>query len=322
MNKYVCFISHSSITSRCTAPTSSSDCQHILDRSFSSQRYNNPQWYGTNTHATNLSNGCHGSGTYPGGTGLQRCLSTSQFMNGGLNLSSGGIGPNATATTTSAGQPGGRLLGNSQSLDNPASGTGHSYHSQFCGQGAGQPHGRLHKSLSFAFQTPMFTDDPIHHTCHQVSGYAADYPPPSRCYSRFSIPRFYGQQANEDEIMRKYPSHNLVLGRLCSGPVLNRSISKDQKHFPTGPEGVSPQKQAQLAAGGTSRRRRLSFESFNDRDDKLLVANTISFINADCTKRRKVNGFVAHRLPPFAKLYIVRCYSHLPACGKVPSIII
>uniref|UniRef100_A0A4Y0BMK8 Major facilitator superfamily (MFS) profile domain-containing protein n=1 Tax=Anopheles funestus TaxID=62324 RepID=A0A4Y0BMK8_ANOFN len=181
------YSTNGSITSRCTAPTSSSDCQHILDRSFSSQRYNNPQWYGTNTHATNLSNGCHGSGTYPGGTGLQRCLSTSQFMNGGLNLSSGGIGPNASATTTTAG-PGARLLGNSQSLDNPASGqAGFSYHSPFCGQSAGQPHGRLHKSLSFAFQTPMFSDDPIHHTCQQASGYAADYPPPSRCYSRCEL---------------------------------------------------------------------------------------------------------------------------------------
>uniref|UniRef100_A0A182WH16 Major facilitator superfamily (MFS) profile domain-containing protein n=1 Tax=Anopheles minimus TaxID=112268 RepID=A0A182WH16_9DIPT len=183
------YSTNGSITSRCTAPTSSSDCQHILDRSFSSQRYNNPQWYGTNTHATNLSNGCHGSGTYPGGTGLQRCLSTSQFMNGGLNLSSGGIGPNASATTTTAG-PGARLLGNSQSLDNPASGqagTGFSYHSPFCGQSADQPHGRLHKSLSFAFQTPMFSDDPIHHTCQQASGYAADYPPPSRCYSRCEL---------------------------------------------------------------------------------------------------------------------------------------
>uniref|UniRef100_A0ABK8FRK8 Monocarboxylate transporter n=2 Tax=Anopheles gambiae TaxID=7165 RepID=A0ABK8FRK8_ANOGA len=196
------YSTNGSITSRCTAPTSSSDCQHILDRSFSSQRYNNnpQQWYSGNTHATNLSNGCHGSGSYPGGPSLQRCLSTSQFMNGGLNLSSGGIGPNSTATTAAtAPGTGGRLLGNSQSLDNPtnngqlgggagsAGGTGFSYHSPFCGQGAGQPHGRLHKSLSFAFQTPMFSDDPIHHTCQQASGYAADYPPPSRCYSRCEL---------------------------------------------------------------------------------------------------------------------------------------
>uniref|UniRef100_A0A182NEZ4 Major facilitator superfamily (MFS) profile domain-containing protein n=1 Tax=Anopheles dirus TaxID=7168 RepID=A0A182NEZ4_9DIPT len=193
------YSTNGSITSRCTAPTSSSDCQHILDRSFSSQRYNNPQWYGTNTHATNLSNGCHGSG------GLQRCLSTSQFMNGGLNLSSGGIGPNSTtgaaaaaaaaagapASAATSGGPGGRLLGNSQSLDNPTVGGqttgGFSYHSPFCSTGQ-QPHGRLHKSLSFAFQTPMFSDDPMHHTCQQASGpYAPDYPPPSRCYSRCEL---------------------------------------------------------------------------------------------------------------------------------------
>ncbi|XP_053672496.1 uncharacterized protein LOC128722838 [Anopheles nili] len=194
------YSTNGSITSRCTAPTSSSDCQHILDRSFSSQRYNNPQWYGGNTHATNLSNGCHGSGSFAGGPsgGLQRCLSTSQFMNGGLNLSSGAIatgtsapaGPSGTSAGVTGSGPvgsGGRLLGNSQSLDNPTGGASFSYHSPFCGQGAGQPHGRLHKSLSFAFQSPMFNDDPMHHTCQLGSGYAADYPPPSRCYSRCEL---------------------------------------------------------------------------------------------------------------------------------------
>ncbi|XP_058124041.1 uncharacterized protein LOC131281545 [Anopheles ziemanni] len=195
------YSTNGSITSRCTAPTSSSDCQHILDRSFSSQRYNNPHWYGTSTHTSNLANGCHGSGSYAGAgpASLQRCLSTSQFMNGGLNLSSSGLGPGTTGNAGGAGTVGGgtghtgagtgHILGNSQSLDNPATVAGggfSSYHGAFCGQSAGQPHGRLHKSLSFAFQSPMFSDDPMHHTCHQAS-YAADYPPPSRCYSRCEV---------------------------------------------------------------------------------------------------------------------------------------
>ncbi|XP_058056633.1 uncharacterized protein LOC131208008 [Anopheles bellator] len=187
------YSTNGSITSRCTVPTSSSaDCQHILDRSFSSHRYNNPPWYGggTNTLATNLSNGCHGTtGSFSAAAGppgtLQRGLSTSQFMNGGLNLSSG-----ATAGTSGTA---GHLLGNSQSVDNPQPGPAGggqpfgSYHSPYCGQaGSGtMPHGRLHKSLSFAFQTPMFSDDPVHHTC-QLASYAADYPP-SRCYSRCEV---------------------------------------------------------------------------------------------------------------------------------------
>ncbi|XP_035774947.1 uncharacterized protein LOC118457456 [Anopheles albimanus] len=217
------YSTNGSITSRCTAPTSSSvDCQHILDRSFSSQRYPGGgagpgQWYtGTNTHVTNLSNGCHGnsaSGSYGNANNsasaasapgpLQRCLSTSQFMNGGLNLSGGaGGGTGATAAATAgvsraAGTgTGGHLLGHSQSLDNPTAATAgsgtagsFSYHSPFCGHSGGHGgHGRLHKSLSFAFQSPMFagTDDPVHHTCHQGSSYAADYPP-SRCYSRCEL---------------------------------------------------------------------------------------------------------------------------------------
>uniref|UniRef100_A0A182IWM4 Monocarboxylate transporter n=1 Tax=Anopheles atroparvus TaxID=41427 RepID=A0A182IWM4_ANOAO len=203
------YSTNGSITSRCTAPTSSSDCQHILDRSFSSQRYNNPHWYGTSTHTTSLANGCHGSGSYagPGPVGLQRCLSTSQFMNGGLNLSSAGaLGPGTAVSSAGTGVGGaglsvggvggggvgGHLLGNSQSLDNPSTVAGgfNSYHSAFCGQGSSYHPGgggRLQKSLSFAFQTPpMFSDEPMHHTCQQAS-YAADYPPPSRCYSRCEV---------------------------------------------------------------------------------------------------------------------------------------
>ncbi|XP_053692970.1 uncharacterized protein LOC128741289 [Sabethes cyaneus] len=166
------YSANGSIISRCTAaPTSSSDCQHMLNRSFSSQRFNN-QWYST-TQSTNLSSGCNPSiGTY--GRQQQRCLSN-QFMNGGLALGSTSIG----------GVGGG-----------PVNAPSYNYHSPYC-QSAGQPHhhGRLHKSLSFAFQTPILTDDErfTHGGTRQPSGvqhaagqYAADYPL-SRCYSRCEV---------------------------------------------------------------------------------------------------------------------------------------
>ncbi|XP_062547904.1 monocarboxylate transporter 2-like isoform X1 [Armigeres subalbatus] len=163
------YSTNGSITSRCTVPTSSSDCQHMLNRSFSSQRFNN-QWY-PNTHSTNLSSGFQQASTY-GGTGgrqpQQRCLS-SQFMNGGPGMSLG----NGTSAPTNA--------------------ANYNYHSPYC-QSAGQSHhhhGRLHKSLSFAFQTPIVAneDRAQQHTFPQqpCSRYASDYPPPSRCYSRCEV---------------------------------------------------------------------------------------------------------------------------------------
>ncbi|XP_062705982.1 monocarboxylate transporter 12 isoform X2 [Aedes albopictus] len=177
------YSANGSITSRCTAPTSSSDCQHMLNRSFSSQRFNN-QWY-PNTHGTNLS-----SAAAYGGLGgqpqqpPQRCLS-SQFMNGGPGVALGngtGGGGGAGGTTGTA---------------------NYNYHSPYC-QSAGQPHhhhGRLHKSLSFAFQSPTVAneDRTPQHTFRQSSQYAADYPPPSRCYSRCEV---------HNPSHRGTPSHN------------------------------------------------------------------------------------------------------------------
>ncbi|XP_058452063.1 uncharacterized protein LOC131430851 isoform X1 [Malaya genurostris] len=161
------YSANGSITSRCTAPTSSSDCQHMLNRSFSSQRFNN-QWY-PNTLSTNLSSGCNPNvSKYGRQQHQQRCLSN-QFMNGSLPLGSASL-------------EGG-----------PPNVTSYSYHSPYC-QSVGQPHhGRLHKSLSFAFQTPVMTNDerfqPTNRQsaggCH-ASQHAADYPP-SRCYSRCEI---------------------------------------------------------------------------------------------------------------------------------------
>lgn len=163
---------HRSITSRCTAPTSSSDCQHMLNRSFSSsQRFNN-QWY-PNTHSTNLASGGHALVASQQGTGHgsqhhhppQRCFS-SQRMNGGPGLlGNGAAGPERGSAN-------------------------YNYHSPYC-QSAGQSHhqhGRLHKSLSFAFQSPtVANEDREQQSCQQqpASQYAADYPP-SRCYSRWA----------------------------------------------------------------------------------------------------------------------------------------
>lgn len=176
------YSANGSITSRCTAPTSSSDCQHMLNRSFSSQRFNN-QWY-PNTHSTNLSSGCQQGATAYGGIGgqpqpPQRCLS-SQFMNGGPGVA----------------------LGNGTSA--PGGTANYNYHSPYC-QSAGQPHhhhGRLHKSLSFAFQSPIVSNEDRGQqqtTFRQSSQYAADYPPPSRCYSRCEV---------HNPSHRGTPSHN------------------------------------------------------------------------------------------------------------------
>ncbi|XP_055636261.1 monocarboxylate transporter 7-like [Toxorhynchites rutilus septentrionalis] len=156
-----------SITSRCTAPTSSSDCHHMLNRSFSSQRFNN-QWY-PNTHSTNLSSSCQpGFGAYGGQQQPQQRCSSNQFVNGGVGL-----------------------LTSSTGLDGGATGVAnHSYHSPYCQSASQLHHGRLHKSLSFAFQTPMMTnEDRAQHTCQQGGQsrqYATEYPP-SRCYSRCEI---------------------------------------------------------------------------------------------------------------------------------------
>ncbi|XP_055596121.1 uncharacterized protein LOC129746484 isoform X2 [Uranotaenia lowii] len=184
------YSANGSITSRCTAPTSSTDCQRMLNRSFSSQRFNNHQWSYPNTQSTNMSSGYHPVGRGSFGSQSQRCLS-SQFMNGGLGLS-GGVGNSGPAGRSTTNLVGAAAAGSGQATHN------HNYHSPYC-QSRGQPHGhhhhgRLHKSLSFAFQTPFFDDEERSQPmggCQRMGGHggqytAADYPP-SRSYSRCEI---------------------------------------------------------------------------------------------------------------------------------------
>ncbi|XP_065085064.1 monocarboxylate transporter 2-like [Ochlerotatus camptorhynchus] len=224
------YSTNGSITSRCTAPTSSSDCQHMLNRSFSSsQRFNN-QWY-PNTHSTNLSSGCHPMAASQQGTGYggqqqqppQRCLS-SQFMNGGPGLLGNGAAGLERGTSNTA---------------------NYNYHSPYC-QSTGQSHhhhGRLHKSLSFAFQTPIVTnEDREQQSCRQQPGsqYAADYPP-SRCYSRCEV---HNPPQRNTPSHRRAPSvaavHPPPPGYICANglqnnPSRSRSVPEGLAHSHRGP---------------------------------------------------------------------------------------
>lgn len=115
-----------SITSHCTMP--STDCPDLLNRSFSSARYNN--WYSTSgTHCTSISNGC--APMHQRMTPTHRpCPTTNRCCY-----------PNMCPTLTRA----------------PSDGGGHN---------------RLHKSLSFAFQTPMTRNDMYRSYHGTPSGYA------------------------------------------------------------------------------------------------------------------------------------------------------
>lgn len=117
------YSANGSITSHCTMP---SDCPDLLNRSFSSARYNN--WYSTSgTHCTSISNGCNSM--HPRQTPAHRPYATSRCCHPA-------ICPPTCISTTDSG------------------------------------HGRLHKSLSFAFQTPMTRSD-IYRTYHGAPpGYA------------------------------------------------------------------------------------------------------------------------------------------------------
>lgn len=116
------YSANGSITSHCTMP---SDCPDLLNRSFSSARYNN--WYSTSgTQCTSVSNGCSSmhhrmTPTHRPCNATNRCCYPSTCTN---------RTPNDTG------------------------------------------HGRLQKSLSFAFQTPMARSD-MYRTYHGTpSGYA------------------------------------------------------------------------------------------------------------------------------------------------------
>uniref|UniRef100_A0A904MV87 Monocarboxylate transporter n=2 Tax=Culex quinquefasciatus TaxID=7176 RepID=A0A904MV87_CULQU len=253
------YSANGSITSRCTAPTSSSDCQHVLNRSFSSQRFNN-QWYpnatttsnNTNTHATNLSSSggaaaASTAGTFPGGHRAQhhhhllqqqhqlpqqRCLST-QFMNGGpgmfhssMALADGGGGGGTT--------------------------TGYNYHSPYCQSSA---NGRLHKSLSFAFQTPMMGNDEeprVHHGYHQhqqhqqhqqqgaTSSHLPQYPgeyPPSRCYSRCEIHN--PTPSHQRDSLRRPPSAAAGPGTTSSQYFCTNGLQHNPSRSRSVPEGLA-----------------------------------------------------------------------------------
>lgn len=107
------YSANGSITSHCTAITS--ECPDLLNRSFSSARYNN--WYNNcGTHCKSLSNGC-------------------SSMHHRMNY---------TPTHQTHYGAGNRCCHSNHHLNRtPADNT----------------HGRLHKSLSFAFQTPMMCNE-------------------------------------------------------------------------------------------------------------------------------------------------------------------
>lgn len=108
MSKYS---ANGSIMSHCTVPTT--DCPDLLNRSFSSARYNN--WYSNSgTHCTSLSNGCsslHHRGNY---TPAHHQYQTNRYCHSNHCI-------------------------NRVPVENG--------------------YGRLHKSLSFAFQTPMMWNE-------------------------------------------------------------------------------------------------------------------------------------------------------------------
>lgn len=113
-----------SIMSHCTMP--SSDCPDILNRSFSSARYNN--WHSTSgTHCTSVSNGC--ASMHQRMTPTHRQCPSNRCCY-----------PNVCPT-----------------LSRIPSDSGH---------------GRLHKSLSFAFQTPITRNDMYRSYHGTPSGYA------------------------------------------------------------------------------------------------------------------------------------------------------
>lgn len=115
------YSTNGSITSHCTVPT---DCPDLLNRSFSSARYNN--WYSNSgTHCTSLSNGC---------SSMQHRMLTSSHCQCGMNRCC-----------------------HSNNYSNRAK--------------IENGHGRLHKSLSFAFQTPMMLNDG-YRTYHGTPNYA------------------------------------------------------------------------------------------------------------------------------------------------------
>lgn len=72
------YSTNGSITSHCTMPTS--ECPDLLNRSFSSGRYNN--WYSQSTPYTTMSNGCASSAHHQ-----HACTTPSHipYMNGGFH---------------------------------------------------------------------------------------------------------------------------------------------------------------------------------------------------------------------------------------------
>lgn len=117
------YSANGSINSHCTMPTS--ECPDLLNRSFSSGRYNN--WCGQTPITTN---GC------PSSAGHQHFT---PCTNGG-----GGVGGGAAAVATC-------------------------HNGNHCQNGFGNGHGRLQKSLSFAFQNPAMWNDSYHPQQHHYT---------------------------------------------------------------------------------------------------------------------------------------------------------